>query len=142
MKFCSYLRFHIKMICRRFRIIRPFTFWDIRTRDMWNVLLQTNRNNRTCWKIAYFLRKTQNLRVKNSLIPRIKNTRFSGCCFHVNPSIQWNFQIYVNVPLNLLYRDIQFLIKRCIVFIINIVKQIRCTLNVFNNKLTKIPDFT
>ena len=46
MKFCWYIRLRIKIICRRFRIIRPFTFWDIRNQDIWNVCLQTSRDNR------------------------------------------------------------------------------------------------
>ena len=38
--------FTYTMICRRFHIITPFVFWDTRTRDMWNVCLQTYGNNR------------------------------------------------------------------------------------------------
>ena len=30
-----YLCLHMKIICWRFRIKAPFTFWDIRTWDMW-----------------------------------------------------------------------------------------------------------
>ena len=48
MKIYQYIRLNIKMICRRFRIIALFSFWDIRTRDIWNTYLQTYRNNRTC----------------------------------------------------------------------------------------------
>ena len=33
MKIYQYLLLHIKIICRRFRIITLFAFWDIRTRD-------------------------------------------------------------------------------------------------------------
>ena len=36
------------LIWRRFRIIALFSFWDIRTRDIWNACLQTYRNNRIC----------------------------------------------------------------------------------------------
>ena len=85
---------------QRFRIIiRPFIFWVIRTRNILNVCLQTYRNNGICLKVAYFLRKIQTLRVNNSTILRIKNAKFSGYCFHMNPNIQWNFQICVSVSL-------------------------------------------
>ena len=29
----------------------------------------------------------------------IKNAKFSGYCFYVNPNIKWNFQICISVPL-------------------------------------------
>ena len=48
-----------KMICRRFRIKKPFTLWDTRTWDKWKVSLQTFRNNRIRQKLAYFLRNLQ-----------------------------------------------------------------------------------
>ena len=99
MKFYWYLRLHIKIICRRFHITRPFSFWDIRTRDIWNVCLQTYKNNRICWKLAYFLRKIQTWRVNNSRILRIRNAKCSGYCFHMNPNTQWNFQICIGAVL-------------------------------------------
>ena len=39
---------YIHYIWQRFRIITLFTFWDILTRDLKDVCLQTNRNNRIC----------------------------------------------------------------------------------------------
>ena len=36
-KICQYLRLHMKIICQRFRIKTPFTFWDRRTWDTWRV---------------------------------------------------------------------------------------------------------
>ena len=39
LKICLYLCFHMNIICRRFHIITPFIFWDIRTWDIWNVCL-------------------------------------------------------------------------------------------------------
>ena len=39
---------HIKIICWRFRLITAFTFWVMRTRDIWNVCLKTYRNYRIC----------------------------------------------------------------------------------------------
>ena len=36
-----YLCLHIKIICRRFRIVTAFSFWVMRTRDIRNVCLQT-----------------------------------------------------------------------------------------------------
>ena len=58
---CNYLKVHWcryeillisspshKIICLRFRIVSPFTFWKIQTRHIWNVCLQTYRNNRIC----------------------------------------------------------------------------------------------
>ena len=48
MKIYWYLCLHMKIICRRFHIMASFTFWHIRTRDKWNVCLQTSRNNIIC----------------------------------------------------------------------------------------------
>ena len=45
---CQYLCLHMKIICWRFHIKTPFTFWDMRTWDMWKVCLQTFRYNRIC----------------------------------------------------------------------------------------------
>ena len=42
---------------------------------------------------------SQSLRLNNSKIPRIKNTKFLGCDFYVNRNIQGNFQICISVPL-------------------------------------------
>ena len=47
MKIYQHLRLHIKILYWRFRIMMLFTFWNIRTRGIWNVCLQTYRNNRT-----------------------------------------------------------------------------------------------
>ena len=44
LKICQYLRLHMKVICWKFHIKTPFTFWDMRTWDMWKVSLQTFRN--------------------------------------------------------------------------------------------------
>ena len=45
LKICQYIRLHMKIICRRFHIKAPFTFWDMHTWDMRNVCFQTLRNN-------------------------------------------------------------------------------------------------
>ena len=81
----KYLRLHIESICRRLRIITQLTFWDISTWDIWNVYLQTYRNNRICKIVAYLLRKIQISRVNNSKILRFE--KFSGYCFYMQPSI-------------------------------------------------------
>ena len=44
-------------------------------------------------KLAYFLRKIQTLRVNNSGIPTIKNTKFSIHYFYINLNIWEDFQI-------------------------------------------------
>ena len=120
MKFYWHLGLLIKIICGRFRIIRLFTFFHMCFRDIWNICFETYRNNRICEKVAYFSRKIQvfwvnNSRcekvayfsrkiqvfwVNNSRILRIKNPKLSGYSFHMNPNIQWNFQICIIVPLN------------------------------------------
>ena len=56
-----------------------------------NVCLQTYRNNRMSWKLAYFLRKIQTSRINNSRILRIKNKKLSGYCFYLNPNITVKF---------------------------------------------------
>ena len=82
----------MKIISRRFHVKTPFMFWDLRTWDMWKVCLQTFRNNRTCWKLAYFLRNLQT--------SRDKNAKFSGYCFYMNTNIKGHFQICISVPLS------------------------------------------
>ena len=89
----------MEIICWRFRFWASFTFWDIHTWDIWNVCLQTFRNNRICWKLAYLSRNLQTLRAINSRILRIKNAKFSGHCFYMNTNIQTNFQICISLPL-------------------------------------------
>ena len=44
LEICQYLHLHMKIICWRFHIKTPFTFWDMCTWDMWKVCLQTFRN--------------------------------------------------------------------------------------------------
>ena len=100
MKFYWHLGLLIKIICGRFRIIRLFTFLHMCFRDIWNLCFETYRNNRICEKVAYFSRKIQVFWVNNSRILRIKNAKLSGYSFHMNPNIQWNFQICIIVPLN------------------------------------------
>ena len=100
MKFYWHLGLLIKIICGRFRIIRLFTFLHMCFRDIWNICFETYRNNRICVKVAYFSRKIQVFWVNNSRILRIKNANLSGYSFHMNPNIQWNFQICIIVPLN------------------------------------------
>ena len=101
MNICQYLRLHMKIICWRFHIRTPFTFWDLCTWNMWKVCLQTFRNNRICWKLAYCLRNPEISRANNSKIVRIKNVNFSGYCFYMNTNIQGDFQIFISVPLKL-----------------------------------------
>ena len=100
LKICQYLRLHMIIIYWRFYIKTPFTFWDIRRWDMWKVCLQTLRNNRICWKLAYFLRNIQTSRANNSTILRIKNTKFSGYCFYISTNIYGDFRIWISVPLS------------------------------------------
>ena len=63
--------------------------------DMWNVCLKTQRNNRICWKVAYFfLRKMQILWVKKLRTLRIIKIIWAQLYREI-------FQIYISVPLNL-----------------------------------------
>ena len=99
MKICQYLCLHMKIICWRFHVKIPFTFWVTRMWDMWNVCLQTFRDNKICWKLVYFLRNLQTLRANNSRILRIKNAKFSGYCFYTYTNIYRDFQICIIAPL-------------------------------------------
>ena len=54
------------------------------TWHMWKVCLQTFRNKRICWKLAYDLRNLQISQANNSRILRIVNAKFSGYCFYMN----------------------------------------------------------
>ena len=58
----------------------------------------------------FFLRNTQTLRVNNSRILRIKNTKFLGYCFYITTNVQGDFQICISVPLTQLFSGIKFLI--------------------------------
>ena len=48
LKIYRYLCLSLKIILRKFRIKTAFTFWVMRTQDIWNVCLQTYRDNRIC----------------------------------------------------------------------------------------------
>ena len=100
MKICQFRRLHMKVICWGFYIQTPFTFWDMRTWNMWKVCLQTFRINRICQKLIYFLRNLKTSRVNNSRVLRIKNAKFSGYCFYMNTNIERDFQFRISVPLS------------------------------------------
>ena len=93
------------------RIIKPFTFWDMRTLDLRNVCLQTYRDNWIRQKVAYFLRKMQSLGVNNSRILRIQNEKFSGYHFYMNTTKYRDFQICISVPLIFFMDDKQLLVN-------------------------------
>ena len=65
----------------KIHIKTPFTFWDMRTWDMWNVCLQILRNNRIRWKLAYFLRNLRASLENDSRIFTIKKTKFFDIIF-------------------------------------------------------------
>ena len=68
------------------------------------------------YKANYILRKTQTSMGKNLRILRIKNAKFSGYCFYMNPNIQWNFQICINVTLNLIIKILIVVFFLCFPF--------------------------
>ena len=72
MKIYQYLCLHMKIICWRFHIKTPFAF-EICAREI-------------CEKF-------------NSRILRIRNAKFSGCCFYMNTYVLGDFQICIIVPL-------------------------------------------
>ena len=97
----------MKIICWKFHVTAPFTFWDTRTWDLWKVCLQTFRNNRICYKFACFLRNLQTSRVNNSKILRIKNANFSGYCFIWAQAYREVFKsalVYLQVPRALIQK--------------------------------------
>ena len=100
LEICKYLRLQMNIICWRSYIKTPHTFWDMRTWDMWKVCLRTFRNNRICFKLAFFLRNLLTSRVNNSRIFRIKNVKFSGYCFHINTNRYEDLWICISVPLS------------------------------------------
>ena len=69
----------------------PFTFWVKHTQDIWNVCLQANKNNRICWKVAYFFKKT----------------KFTGTLCFPNKSGQFNEQEGRKVHLNTISRRLE-----------------------------------
>ena len=100
MKISIYIRVHIKMILWKFRILNPKSFRVIYRQSLWNVYLETFRDNIIRWKVSYFLRKIQTLWVNNSITLWIKNANFSGYYFYENTKIYGDFQICISVPLN------------------------------------------
>ena len=49
-------------------------------------MFQTSISNKICEKVAYFLRKTS--WANNSRILRVKDGKFSGYSFYINPNIK------------------------------------------------------
>ena len=82
-------------------------------------LKQTNRNNRICSKLAYFLRKIQifcvilrkpdfkkNANFYNSRILTVKNVKFLGYYyFYMNLNKQGDFQICISTPLRFMCKS-------------------------------------
>ena len=71
-------------------------------------------------KISHFVRSSQALRVNNSIVPRIKNEIFSGCCFYMNKNIKGDFQICISISftaylINFAIKDF-FMYCACAVF--------------------------
>ena len=58
MKIYQHLSLHIKILCRWFCIVTLFTLWDTHTRDIWNVCLQTYRDNTLPVKIKSAKKKS------------------------------------------------------------------------------------
>ena len=82
MKIYQYLRLLIKKNIPKFSHYNTVYFLSY-TRDISNVCLQTYRNNRIYYKVAYKIQtsKIQTSLVNNSIILRIKNAKFLGYCF-------------------------------------------------------------
>ena len=129
LKICQYFCLHIKIVCRRFHIKTPFTFWDTLTWVMWKVYFQIFRNNGIRWKLAYFLRNAQTSRTNNSRIRRITNAKFSEYCHYMDTNILGGFQICISVPLRISsvnvtkYSVSKYLMKNfifCAVYFLNI----------------------
>ena len=99
LKISIYVRAHIKGIPCKFCILNPKSFRVIYPLSLQNICLQTYRNNRIGKKLTYFLRKMQIVRVNNSIIFRIRKTKFSGNYFYIKKNKQGDFQINISVPL-------------------------------------------
>ena len=108
LKILQYLCLHMEIICWRFHIKTPFTFWNMCSWDMWKVCLQILRNNRIRQKLAYFSRSLQTSRANNLITLRIDKAKFSGYYTqtheHTAHKQQENCQICISVPLKLKLR--------------------------------------
>ena len=95
MKIYQYLCILMKRICSKFHIETPFTFWDMRTRNMWKVCLQTFRNNRICKKLAYYLRnlKLHRQLTREFLVLRMRN--FQAFVFYEHEHIRRSKRITI-----------------------------------------------
>ena len=54
-------------------------------------------------KRSLLLRKRKILWEKNLIILRVRNSKFQGHCFYLNPNILWIFQICISVGLRLIF---------------------------------------
>ena len=102
MKICQYLLLHLKIICWRFHIKTPFTFWDMHTWGMWKICLQILQNNML--KIGLLLRNLQTSRANHLTILRIKNAKFARYCFYMNTKMKEDFQICITIPLRTIFK--------------------------------------
>ena len=100
LKISLYVCVRIKGIPCKFCVLNPKSFRIIYPLSLQNICLQTYRNKKIGKKLTYFLRKMQTARVNNSIIFRIRKTRFSGHYFYIKKNKQGDFQIYISVPLN------------------------------------------
>ena len=57
----------------------------IHTRYIRYICSETYRNNRTCQKVVYLLRKIKTTHVNTLRIFRIQNANFLGYCFYMKP---------------------------------------------------------
>ena len=72
--------------------------FELRGREIMIYLLTNLQKNWSMLKISHFVRSSQALRVNKSIVPRIKNAIFSGCCFYMNKNIKGDFQICISIP--------------------------------------------
>ena len=81
----------------------PENSWVVRPYSLWNVYLQTYRNNRKSLKCSILLIKIQTLPVNNSRTPGTKYAKFSGYYFYLNTNIYGDFQSCISVPSRLMF---------------------------------------
>ena len=99
MKIYQYLGLLMKIICWRFHIKTPFTFWDMLTWNMWKVFLTNVQKHWNMLKNSLLSNKFTNSRTNDPRILRIKDAKFSVYCFYMNTNIYRYFQICISVTL-------------------------------------------
>ena len=75
----------MKVICRRFHIVAPFTI-EISAFEICEKFVYKHSET-TGYLLVYFLKNSRTSRINISSIFRINNAKYAGYCFYMNTDI-------------------------------------------------------